>query len=169
MMGAGKTAIGKALANLLSVSFLDSDAEIEAASNMAISEIFARDGEGFFRAKETQVLSRLLENAPCVLSTGGGSFMSAENRELLSAHSVSLFLEVAPDLLWSRVRQRPGRPLLQTADPYETLTDLLAQRRPIYALADLTVPAASEVSIDQMAEQIIARLLHYADVLEEVE
>ncbi|MBT4831255.1 MAG: shikimate kinase, partial [Marinovum sp.] len=101
MMGAGKTAIGKALANLLSVSFLDSDAEIESASNMAISEIFARDGEAFFRAKETQILARLLDHDPCILSTGGGAFLTPQNRDLISSKAISLFLEVEPGLLWS--------------------------------------------------------------------
>jgi shikimate kinase len=168
MMGAGKTAIGKALANLLSVPFLDSDAEIESASNMAISEIFARDGELFFRAKETQVLARLLDNTTCVLSTGGGAFLTPQNRDLMSAKAVSLFLEVEPDLLWARVRLKTGRPLLQTPNPYETLKEMLAQRGPVYALADLTVPAAPSVSIDQMAERVLACLLERSDILEKV-
>ena len=168
MMGAGKTAIGKALANLLSVSFLDSDAEIESASNMAISEIFARDGEAFFRAKETQILARLLDHDPCILSTGGGAFLTPQNRDLISSKAISLFLEVEPGLLWSRVRLKPGRPLLQTPNPYETLTTTLAQRGPVYALADLTVPAAPSVSIDQMAGRVLACLVEQSDILEKV-
>ncbi|MEO1732457.1 MAG: shikimate kinase, partial [Pseudomonadota bacterium] len=90
MMGAGKTAVGRALAARLGVPFLDSDQEIEAAANMSIPEIFERDGEPFFRAKETQVIKRLLEEKRGILSTGGGAFLSAENRTLISEHGVSL-------------------------------------------------------------------------------
>ena len=76
MMGAGKTAVGRALAQRLCVSFLDSDAEIETAANRTVPEIFERDGEPFFRVKETQVIERLLEERKCVLSTGGGAFQA---------------------------------------------------------------------------------------------
>ena len=86
----------------------------------------------------------------------------------MSAKAVSLFLEVEPDLLWARVRLKSGRPLLQTPNPYETLKDMLAQRGPVYALADLTVPAAPSVSIDQMAERVLACLLERSDILEKV-
>lgn len=84
MMGAGKTAVGKALATMLHAPFLDSDAEIEKAANMTIPEIFARDGEPFFRVKERQVISRLIEREKGVLSTGGGAYMAEENREIIS-------------------------------------------------------------------------------------
>ena len=86
MMGAGKTAVGTALARMLGVPFLDSDAEIEQAANMSIAEIFARDGEEFFRRKETQVIERLLQGRPGILSTGGGAFMREENRALIAEH-----------------------------------------------------------------------------------
>jgi shikimate kinase len=85
MMGAGKTAVGKAVAAQLGVDFLDSDAEIEKAANMTIPEIFERDGEPFFREKESQVINRLLDSAPCVLSTGGGAFLAPRNREAMSS------------------------------------------------------------------------------------
>ena len=87
MMGSGKTAIGTALARALNVPFLDSDQEIVKAANMTIAEIFERDGEPFFRNKETQVISRLLSETPGVLSTGGGAFMSAENRQMIHDRS----------------------------------------------------------------------------------
>ncbi|HHB80665.1 MAG TPA: shikimate kinase, partial [Aliiroseovarius sp.] len=73
MMGAGKTAVGQALAKALSVPFLDSDEEIRRAANMEIGEIFSRDGEDFFRDREAEVITRLLESERCVLSTGGGA------------------------------------------------------------------------------------------------
>ena len=79
-MGAGKTAIGTALARRLDAPFLDSDSEIVAAANMSIAEIFERDGEAFFRDKEAQVIARLLDGTPSVLSTGGGAFCSRATR-----------------------------------------------------------------------------------------
>ena len=165
MMGAGKTAIGKSLANMLSVPFLDSDSEIETASNMAISEIFLRDGEAFFRSKETQVLTRLLDQGPCVLSTGGGAFLTQKNQALIGVAATSIFLQVGAELLWSRLRQKPGRPLLQTNNPYRTLIDLLAQREPVYAQADIIVQAEPAVSIDQMADRVLQRLLEHSETL----
>ena len=84
MMGAGKTAVGKALAAALHAPFLDSDAEIEKAANMTIPEIFERDGEPFFRLKESQVIGRLLSEQQGILSTGGGAFMSKENRTAIT-------------------------------------------------------------------------------------
>jgi shikimate kinase len=84
MMGAGKTAVGRALSARLGVPMLDSDAEIVASAQLTISEIFERYGEAFFREKETQVIERLLRGAPCVLSTGGGAWMAERNRALLT-------------------------------------------------------------------------------------
>ena len=101
MMGAGKTAVGKALAVALHVPFLDSDAEIERAANMSIAEIFERDGEAFFRDRETQVIDRLLADECGVLSTGGGAFLAQRNRELISRKGVSVWLKVDLPILWS--------------------------------------------------------------------
>jgi len=158
MMGAGKTAVGTALARLLGVPFLDSDAEIEQAANMSIAEIFARDGEEFFRRKETQVIERLLQGSPGILSTGGGAFMRAENRDLIAAHGVSVWLKASLEVLWSRVRHKDTRPLLRTADPYGTLKALAATREPIYGLADLVIESASEQAVDDMALKVQAAL-----------
>lgn len=166
MMGAGKTAVGRALAQLLQVPFLDSDQEIETAANMSVPEIFARDGEPFFRARETQVISRLLGGEACVLSTGGGAFLSETNRENISQNGVAVWLDADIGLLWSRVRHRDTRPLLRTADPKATLTRLYAERVPEYSKADLRVPCAPPVPIEKMAERVAAVLATRADVLE---
>ncbi|CAM3178913.1 shikimate kinase [Paracoccus nototheniae] len=158
MMGAGKTAIGSELARRLRVPFTDSDAEIEAAAAMSISEIFARDGEAFFRARESQVLGRLLAGAPGVISTGGGAWMSAGNRDMIGARGLSVWLNCAPELLWQRVRQRPTRPLLQTADPKGTLLRLLAERSPVYAQAGLEFLSQAGDSIEMSTTRLIAAL-----------
>ena len=166
MMGAGKTAVGRALAQLLDVPFLDSDHEIEAAANRTVPEIFARDGEAFFRARETEVINRLLRGQACVLSTGGGAFLSDVNRAAISGHGVSVWLNADIDLLWSRVRHRDTRPLLRTADPRATLAALYEARVPDYSKADLQVPCAPPVAIEQMAQRVVETLLTRPDVLE---
>ena len=169
MMGSGKTAVGGALARLLGVEFRDSDAEIVLAANMTIPEIFARDGEQFFRQRESEVLHRLLVGPACVLSTGGGAFLTAQNRRLISARGVSVWLKADLDLLWSRVRHKDTRPLLRTANPYETLRRLCTEREPAYAQADLCVEAARQYSIEDMAAAVCDTLMQRPDVLERQE
>ncbi len=154
MMGAGKTAVGTALAALLDVPFLDSDREIEAAANCTIAEIFARDGEVFFRDRETEILTRLLQAAPGVLSTGGGAFLAERNRAVIAKHGISVWLDADLELLWSRVRHKTTRPLLLTDDPKATLTEIYETRVPFYAKASLRVKAAPELSIEQMALRV---------------
>ena len=167
MMGAGKTAVGRGLAQLLGVSFLDSDHEIEIAANMTVPEIFERDGEPFFRARETEVINRLLGGEPCVLSTGGGAFLAELNRQAISEMGVSLWLDADIDLLWNRVKHRDTRPLLRTEDPRATLESLYQARVPSYAKADLRVPCSPPVSIEDMALRVTKVLLTRPDVLEE--
>ena len=158
MMGSGKTAVGTALAAMLGVPFVDTDDAIVAASRMSIAEIFARDGEAFFRARESEVLARLLAQGPGVVSTGGGVFLDAANRAAIDAAGLSVWLRAAPDLLWSRVKGRTTRPLLMTDDPRATLGRLAEARQPSYAQAQLVVDAAPGVSIAQMAARVAERL-----------
>ncbi len=167
MMGAGKTAVGTALARQLGVPFLDSDEEIARAANRSIPEIFERDGEPFFRARETEVISRLLRGTPCILSTGGGAFLSAANRQMIHEVGVSVWLRADLDLLWQRVRHKTTRPLLRTANPRETLRELYEARMPLYAEADLVVDSAPELSVEDMATRVRQALLTRPDVLEE--
>lgn len=166
MMGAGKTAVGRALAARLGVVFLDSDAEIESAANMTIPEIFQRDGEAFFRDKESQVINRLLAEQRGVLSTGGGAFLSERNRRTISRKGVSVWLNARLDVLWGRVRHKETRPLLHTEDPQATLDALYQARVPLYSLADLTVPSDGESTIDEMVDRVIDALMTRPDVLE---
>jgi len=168
MMGAGKTAVGTALARMLGVPFRDSDEEIVKAASRSIAEIFERDGEPFFRARETEVLSRLVKGQPCILSTGGGAFLSDLNRNIIGATGVSVWLRADLDLLWHRVRHKATRPLLRTANPRETLRQLHEARVPYYALADVTVDAEPDLSIELMAQRVIEALKTRNDVLERV-
>ncbi|MEC9104187.1 MAG: shikimate kinase [Pseudomonadota bacterium] len=166
MMGAGKTAVGRALAEELGVPFLDTDHEIETAASMTIAEIFDRDGEPFFRARETEVIQRLLDGRPCVLSTGGGAYLADRNRSLISQKGVAVWLNADLELLWSRVKHRNTRPLLKTPDPKGTLTAFYEKRVPIYQQADLEVPASPDISVQDMAARVAQAVAQRPDVLE---
>lgn len=167
MMGAGKTAIGSELARRLHRPFSDTDAEIERAAAMTIPEIFARDGEEFFRARESEVLGRVLAAGAGVISTGGGAWLRVENRDRIGQHGVSVWLDCDLATLWHRVRHRPTRPLLQTADPRGTLERLLEERRPAYALADIRVAAERGDSIEETTNRVLAAIAsHDPTILE---
>lgn len=156
LMGAGKTSVGRRLAEMLALPFYDSDDEVVAAAGMSITEIFERYGEDEFRRGETAVLARLIEAGPSVLSTGGGAFISQENRALISGRAVSVWLDVPLKILWGRVNDKPGRPLLATDDPFGTLKKLHEERSPVYALADCRVTSSAKDAHDDVARSIIA-------------
>lgn len=168
MMGAGKTAVGKALARKLDTGFLDSDEEIVKAADRSIAEIFERDGEAFFREKETQVIARLLEEERCVLSTGGGAFLSERNRVLIDDYGISVCLRADLDLLWNRVRHKTTRPLLRTVNPRATLAEIYRNRVPVYAKAALSVDADPTYTIEEMADRVLQALMTRPDVLEQI-
>lgn len=161
LMGAGKTSVGKRLSDMLKVPFFDSDDEIVSAAGMSIPEIFETFGEEEFRRGETAVLARLVGDKPAILSTGGGAFMSETNREAISAGGISVWLNVTLDVLWSRVQDKPGRPLLATSDPYETLKSLHESRGPIYELADTSVTSTFKDTHDDVAKSIVQALVDF--------
>jgi shikimate kinase len=158
MMGAGKTTVGRRLANQLGRAFLDSDDEIEKAAQMTIPEIFEQRGEPEFRAGETRVIARVLKDRDIVLATGGGAFVSAETRDLVKAGAVSVWIKADFDLLFQRVSRRSNRPLLKTANPRATLQKLIEDRYPIYAEADVTV-VSRDVPQDVVAADLIEAVL----------
>lgn len=139
LMGAGKSAIGKRLAQALGMGFIDADKEIEEAAGCTIPEIFARFGEPAFRDGERRVIARLLEGPVCVLATGGGAFMDETTRARIKAGGLSIWLRADLDTLVRRTARRNNRPLLNAGDPRAILGDLMTKRYPIYAQADLTV------------------------------
>jgi shikimate kinase len=166
MMGAGKTAVGRRLAARLGFPFRDADAEIEAAAQKSIPEIFETDGEPFFRDKERRVVARLLaEQSPIVLATGGGAYMNPQTREAIRAAAVSIWLKADLDVLIRRVRRKSNRPLLKTPDPEGTLRALMEARYPFYAMADVMV-LSRDVPQDIVLEAVLTALeTHLAGVL----
>tara|TARA_B100000678_G_scaffold122818_1_gene102753 strand:- start:2499 stop:3050 length:552 start_codon:yes stop_codon:yes gene_type:complete len=139
LMGAGKSSIGRRLADALSLPFYDSDDEIELAAGLTISDIFSIHGEEEFRRGEQRVIERLVSGPQHVMATGGGAFMRDETRQLLKEKAVTIWLRADLDTLWRRVSRRDGRPLLKTKNPKDKLRELLEARQSTYAEADLVV------------------------------
>lgn len=160
MMGCGKTAIGRRLANALKLSFVDADQEIEKAAGKTISEIFVDYGEDHFRDGERKVIARLLGYGPQVLSTGGGAFVSPLTRERVKASGISIWLKADLPLLMRRVQRRDNRPLLKTDDPEGRMRELMEVRHPIYETADITVHSR-EVPHEVIVDEILHRLVEW--------
>lgn len=140
IMGSGKSSIGKRLAKALKVPFVDSDNEIEKAAQCSVSDIFAFYGEQKFRDLELRVLQRLLqEDAPAVIATGGGAFAQDTVREMANTHGITIWLDADLDVLVERVSRKNTRPLLESGDKREILSNLLERRRPFYEQAHLHV------------------------------
>jgi shikimate kinase len=165
LMGAGKTAIGRKVAAMLALPFIDSDKEIESVSRMTVPELFERYGETEFRALEHRVILRVLENGPQVLSTGGGAFMNAQTREAIAGHGISVWLKAELDLLMERVSKKQNRPLLKSADPRAVLERLMAERYPVYAFADVTVPTRDDRK-EVIAAEVVDALCGHLGVVE---
>lgn len=157
MMGAGKSSIGKRLAERLGLSFIDADTEIEAAAGKSIPEIFAEHGKSYFREGERRVIARILEGRGRVLAAGGGAFMNAETRARIATRAVSVWIKADLEVLMQRVRKRSNRPLLRTTDPEATMRALIEQRHPVYALADITV-LSRDIAHEVIVSEIIAAL-----------
>jgi shikimate kinase len=162
LMGAGKTAIGRKVAQVLDLPFIDSDHEIEAVSRLSVADLFALYGETEFRALERRVIARLLEEGGRVVSTGGGAFMNARTRQAIAERAVSVWLKADIDVLMERVMKNRNRPLLKTSDPRAVMERLMAERHPVYALADVTVQSRDEPK-EVIAQDVLDALVRHLE------
>lgn len=154
LMGAGKSSVGRRLAQVIGFDFVDADTEIEKAAGATIPEIFADHGEAAFRDGERKVIARLLEQPGTVLATGGGAYMNPETRERIRSRGISIWLKAELDVLVRRCARRSHRPLLQNGDVRTTLARLMEERHPVYAEADITV-----ISGDGPHDDVVAQIL----------
>jgi shikimate kinase/3-dehydroquinate synthase len=159
-MGAGKTSVGRRLALRLGLPFRDADHEIEQAAGCTVAEFFERHGEAEFRQGERRVITRLMAGPPCVLATGGGAFMDPQTRLLIREGALSVWLRCSLQTLVRRTAPRTHRPLLRTGDPAQILANLMAQRHPIYAEADLVVDCGDDSPDITTARVMDAVLAH---------
>jgi shikimate kinase len=166
MMGAGKTSVGKRLAEALGLPFFDADEEIERAAGRTIPEIFDQRGEAEFRDGERRVIARLLEQPAHVLATGGGAFVDPDTRALVARHAISIWLKASPEVLARRVARKNTRPLLRGQDPREVLQALLDKREAAYRQADLVVESGDgphHATVEAILTALRRRLLAGAD------
>ena len=145
MMGAGKTTVGKLLAQHLGKTFVDSDEEIQQRTGVTIPHIFDVEGEAGFRQREMNVIQELANFNDIVLATGGGVVLNEQNRDTLRRNGIVVYLKSTAHDLWQRTRHDRNRPLLQTADPRAKLKELYEQRDPLYTqVADLVMPTGKQ-------------------------
>jgi shikimate kinase len=152
-MGSGKSAVGRELARRLRADFVDTDERIERAAGKSIPEIFSGEGEPAFREREKTALREALSVPGRVVATGGGAFLSGENRAMLAAYGPVVYLEARAETLLARLGEDTGRPLLQGDDPGAILRDLLAQRTPVYRVADHTV-VTDGLTVEEVADRV---------------
>ncbi len=154
MMGAGKTTIGRALAQRLGREFVDTDRVLVERTGVPVATIFEIEGEAAFRRRESAVLAEFGAQGGGVISTGGGAVLTAENRELMRRHGTVIYLRARIEHLWERTRHDTSRPLLATPDPRGTLSKLLIERDPLYReAAHLIVDTGA-----QSAAALVARV-----------
>ncbi|MEN9682609.1 MAG: hypothetical protein RLZZ427_360 [Pseudomonadota bacterium] len=145
MMGVGKSSVGRKLATLLHMPFIDADEEIERAAQLSIPEIFAQYGEPYFRDGERRVITRIIDGpgTRAIIATGGGAFVNAETRALILEKTIPVWLDSEVDVLLERVGRKDNRPLLQNGNPREILTRLRQEREPFYSQAPIQVKSTS--------------------------
>ena len=152
-MGAGKSTIGRQLAEALSFHFEDSDHEIQRRTGVDIPTIFEYEGEEGFRKREEQVIADLTEQEGIVLATGGGAVLRETNRQRLTARGVVIYLHCSPEQQFARTNRDRNRPLIQTADPLQSLRDIMAIREPLYRqVADLVVSTEKRGTVSVVKE-----------------
>lgn len=139
LMGAGKSTIGLRLARRLNLSFIDTDNLIQDRVGCSIKEMMKYVDDNFFRNKEHEIVKEVLDYSPCIISTGGGTYIDPRNRELIKQKAISIWLKADYDVILDRVSRRNTRPLLEEGDKAQIIRQLIDERYPIYAEADIIV------------------------------
>jgi shikimate kinase len=152
-MGAGKTSIGKLVAEDLHFDFVDTDELIQSSTGHTIADIFAKDGEPAFRELERATIQQLSHRTKTIISTGGGLPTFGDNLDFLKTFALTVCLWASPDKIWERVRHQSHRPLLHDPDPQKKIRELLALREPFYKQADVLVNTGLR-SPREVAQQI---------------
>ena len=158
MMGAGKTTLGKALAQRLRREFVDTDRILVERTGVAVATVFEIEGEEGFRRRESGLLAELARREDCVIATGGGMVLAGENRRVMRAAGTVVYLRARLDHLWERTRHDATRPLLSTPDPRATLATLLGEREPLYSDAAHVVVDTGSQSANTLVNRVVAAL-----------
>ncbi len=158
MMGAGKTTIGKALAQRLRREFVDTDRVLVERTGVPVATVFEIEGEEGFRRRESGLLAELARRDDCVVATGGGMVLSEDNRRVMRAAGTVVYLRARLENLWERTRHDATRPLLATADPRGTLATILDEREPLYRDAAHVVMETGTQSANTLVNRLVAAL-----------
>ena len=158
MMGAGKTTLGRALAQRLDLEFADTDRVLVERTGVPVATIFEFEGEDGFRRRESVVLSELAEREGMVIATGGGAILSRENRDLMRERGTVVYLRARLESLWERTRHDSSRPLLSTPDPRATLAELLEKRDPLYRETAHVIVDTGAQSAGTLVAKVLAAL-----------
>ncbi|WP_414564164.1 MULTISPECIES: shikimate kinase [unclassified Anabaena] len=154
MMGAGKTTVGKLLAQHLGYGFVDTDDVIAQAAGRSITQLFAEEGEAAFRQLESDVLAQVCAYTKLTIATGGGIVLQQKNWSYLH-HGLVVWLDVPVELLYNRLAEDTTRPLLQDVDPKAKLRSLLEQRTPLYSQADVKITVTEGETPERIAQRVI--------------
>ncbi len=158
MMGAGKTTLGKALAQKTGLEFVDTDRELVERTGVPVTTIFEIEGEDGFRRRESALLEEVARRQGCVIATGGGAVLSEDNRRVMRGGGRVVYLHARLERLWERTRHDTARPLLRTPDPRGTLAQLLEQRDPLYREAAHVVVEIGSQSAATLVNRVLAAL-----------
>ena len=162
LMGSGKTSVGKRLARRLSLPFVDGDQEIEKAAGLSLVDVLKCFGENEYRAGEERVMKRLLQGTPCVLASGGGSFVAEQTRELAKEHAVTIWLKADIDTLYHRTAGRTRRPFLlgDNATVKNKLQEYITEEYPYYSEADIVVETRDE-KVENTVKRVASAVYHF--------
>jgi shikimate kinase len=167
MMGAGKTTLGKALAQKTGQEFVDTDRLLVERTGVPVATIFEIEGEDGFRRRESAVIAEVARRSGCVVATGGGAVLSEENRRLMRESGTVIYLRARLENLWERTRHDATRPLLATPDPRATLADLLEKRDPLYRSAAHVVVETSAQGANVLVNRVAAAVREHQDTRRE--